>query len=47
MILRSSWAVVMDEPQVGARDGGMVSAPVFHEIAQEILTEMKVPMDAP
>ena len=40
-------AVVMDEPQVGARDGGMVSAPVFHEIAQEILTEMKVPTDAP
>ncbi|MEO6051701.1 MAG: penicillin-binding protein 2 [Pyrinomonadaceae bacterium] len=40
-------AVVMDEPKVGARDGGMVSAPVFQEIAQNILTEMKVPTDAP
>ncbi|MEO6656517.1 MAG: penicillin-binding protein 2 [Pyrinomonadaceae bacterium] len=40
-------AVVMDEPKVGARDGGMVSAPVFREIAQNILTEMKIPMDAP
>src|SRR5258706_226747 len=39
-------AVVMDEPQVGARDGGMVSAPVFREIAQEILQEMKVPTDS-
>ncbi|CAN5605434.1 penicillin-binding protein [soil metagenome] len=38
-------AVVMDEPQVGARDGGMVSAPVFREIAQNILTGMKVPTD--
>ncbi len=38
--------VVMDEPKVGARDGGMVSAPVFREIAQQILTEMKVPTDA-
>ena len=28
----------MDEPKVGARDGGMVSAPVFREIAQQILT---------
>ena len=35
-------AVVMDEPKVGARDGGMVSAPVFQEIAQQILQEMKV-----
>jgi len=40
-------AVVMDEPKGGARDGGMVSAPVFREIAQQILTEMKVPNDAP
>ena len=30
-------AVVMDEPGVGARDGGMVSAPVFSEITQQIL----------
>src|SRR5436190_5827316 len=35
-------AVVMDEPRVGARDGGMVSAPVFREIAQQVLEEMKV-----
>jgi cell division protein FtsI (penicillin-binding protein 3) len=39
-------AVVMDEPKAGARDGGFVSAPVFKEIAQRILEEMKVPMDA-
>ncbi|MBV9216354.1 MAG: penicillin-binding protein 2 [Acidobacteria bacterium] len=39
--------VVMDEPKVGARDGGMVSAPVFADVAQQILTEMKVPQDAP
>ncbi|MGE3466943.1 MAG: peptidoglycan D,D-transpeptidase FtsI family protein, partial [Pyrinomonadaceae bacterium] len=38
--------VVMDEPKSGARDGGMVSAPVFKEIAQQILTEMKIPADA-
>jgi cell division protein FtsI (penicillin-binding protein 3) len=37
--------VVMDEPKVGARDGGMVSAPVFKEIAQAILEDMKVPHD--
>lgn len=40
-------AVVMDEPKVGARDGGMVSAPVFREIAQTLLDEMKVQKDAP
>lgn len=40
-------AVVMDEPKAGARDGGFVSAPVFKEIAQRILQEMKVPTDAP
>ena len=39
-------AVVMDEPLVGARDGGQVSAPVFREIAQQTLEEMKVPKDA-
>lgn len=38
-------AVVMDEPRVGARDGGMVSAPVFREIAQQILEELKIPKD--
>jgi len=39
-------AVVMDEPKGGGRDGGTVSAPVFSEIAQNILTEMKVPTDS-
>lgn len=40
-------AVVMDEPKSGARDGGMVAAPVFREIAQQLLFEMKVANDAP
>ncbi len=40
-------AVVMDEPKGGARDGGVVSAPVFREIAQQILQSMKIPMDIP
>lgn len=35
-------AVVMDEPRSGARDGGMVSAPVFKEIAEQILPELGV-----
>lgn len=39
--------VVMDEPKSGARDGGMVSAPVFREIAQRLLHELHVPTDAP
>lgn len=37
--------VVMDEPQTGARDGGTVSAPVFRDIAQTLLTAMNVPHD--
>ncbi len=40
-------AVIMDEPKGGARDGGMVSAPVFKEIAQQILQAMNIPMDIP
>ncbi len=39
-------AVVMDEPQGGARDGGQVSAPVFKEIAEQILPELNVLPDA-
>ncbi len=39
-------AVIMDEPKAGARDGGMVSAPVFKEIAEQLLHEMGVPTDA-
>lgn len=38
-------AVVMDEPKVGARDGGTVSAPVFRELAERILKEMNVTPD--
>lgn len=39
-------AVVMDEPSGGARDGGQVSAPVFREIAEQILPELNVTPDA-
>lgn len=39
-------AVVMDEPRGGARDGGHVSAPVFKEIAEQILPELNVVPDA-
>jgi len=39
-------AVVMDEPRGGARDGGQVSAPVFREIAEQILPELNVIPDA-
>jgi cell division protein FtsI (penicillin-binding protein 3) len=38
--------VVMDEPSGGARDGGQVSAPVFREIAEQILPELNVVPDA-
>ena len=38
-------AVVMDEPQGGARDGGQVSAPVFRQIAEGILPELNVVPD--
>jgi len=40
-------AVIMDEPKVGARDGGRVAAPVFREITQQLLYELKIPTDAP
>jgi cell division protein FtsI (penicillin-binding protein 3) len=39
-------AVVLDEPQGGARDGGQVSAPIFKEIAEQILPELSVVPDA-
>src|SRR4029078_1918666 len=39
-------AVVMDEPQVGARDGGAVSAPVFRGIAEQILPELNGKRDS-
>ncbi|MEO8649135.1 MAG: penicillin-binding protein 2 [Acidobacteriota bacterium] len=38
-------AVVMDEPKTGARDGGGVAAPVFREIADQILPQLNVPYD--
>jgi cell division protein FtsI (penicillin-binding protein 3) len=37
--------VVMDEPKSGARDGGSVAAPVFKEIAQQLLENLKLPRD--
>ena len=39
-------AVVLDEPRGGARDGGQVSAPVFREIAEQVLPELNVIPDA-
>ncbi len=38
-------AVVLDEPSVGARDGGQVSAPIFRDIAEQILPELTVAPD--
>ncbi len=38
-------AVVMDEPKIGARDGGGAAAPVFREIAQNVLPELGVTRD--
>jgi len=38
-------AVVMDEPKSGARDGGSVAAPVFREIAQQLLEAASIPRD--
>lgn len=35
-------AVVLDEPKGGARDGGQVSAPIFRQIAEQILPEMSI-----
>lgn len=40
-------AVVMDEPKAGGRDGGVASAPVYREIAQQVLENLQVPRDAP
>ena len=38
-------AVVMDEPQGPARYGGQVAAPVFREIAEQVLPELNVTPD--
>lgn len=38
-------AVILDDPQGSLRDGGQVSAPIFREIAEQILPEMNVVPD--
>ena len=38
-------AVILDEPQGAMRDGGQVSAPIFREIAEQILPELNVVPD--
>jgi cell division protein FtsI (penicillin-binding protein 3) len=38
-------AVVLDEPSGAGRDGGQVSAPIFHDIAEQILPELNVAPD--
>jgi hypothetical protein len=38
-------AVILNEPQVAARDGGQVAAPIFREIAEKILPELEVAKD--
>ena len=38
-------AVILDEPQVELRDGGYVSAPIFRNIAEQILPELNVAPD--
>lgn len=42
-----SVAVVIDTPTVGSRYGAEVSAPVFAEVAQEVLEYLGVPHDQP
>ncbi|MDE1154922.1 MAG: penicillin-binding protein [Acidobacteriaceae bacterium] len=42
-----SVAVVIDQPSVGSGYGGTVSAPVFSEVAQEVLEYLGVPHDQP
>jgi cell division protein FtsI (penicillin-binding protein 3) len=40
-----SIAVVIDSPSVGSHFGASVSAPVFHELAQQVLEYLGVPHD--
>ena len=42
-----SIAVVIDTPTVGSRYGAAVSAPVFQEVAQQVLESLGVPHDQP
>lgn len=39
-------AVIIDEPRIGGRNGGDVAAPVFREITEKVLPELKVAPDA-
>lgn len=39
-------AVVIDEPRIGGRNGGDVAAPVFREITEKVLPELKVAPDS-
>lgn len=39
-------AVVIDEPRAGGTDGGTVAAPVFREIAEQILPELGIKPDS-
>ena len=38
-------AVILDEPQGAMRDGGHVSAPIFRDIAEQILPELNIAPD--
>ena len=40
-------AVIIDEPKGGARDGGGVAAPIFKNIAEQILPELGIMQDGP
>ena len=42
-----SVTVVIDNPTVGSRYGAAVSAPVFHQVAQQVLEYLGVPHDQP
>jgi len=39
--------VIIDEPKIGGRDGGQVAAPVFHDIAEQVLPELGIAPDLP
>lgn len=43
---RITIAVMIDEPRIGGRNGGDVAAPVFQEIAENVLPELKVAPDS-
>jgi cell division protein FtsI/penicillin-binding protein 2 len=39
-------SVMLDSPQVGGHEGGLVSAPLFARVTQQVLAYMNVPHDA-